>query len=157
MSSYSLPEFKFPKTMFTPKYDLPNKSHPWFTKFKSSAEESVFHLVTQEAMEYPASLSILKGLRELEREMMLTEYHDVYSVIEKFKVIREANCLHEGMFSFYEPEQSNLGKFFLQNNSIKRVSQFPEKIRRVVGKERERLRGLRRIWGILQHRNWTVC
>jgi hypothetical protein len=97
----SLPEFKFPKTMFIPKYNLPNESHPWFTEFKSSAEESVFHPITQEAIEYPASLSLLKGLRELERETMLTEYHDVYSVIEKFKVIREANCLREGRFSFF--------------------------------------------------------
>jgi hypothetical protein len=113
MSSYTLPEFKFPKTMFITKYNLPNESHPWFTKFKLSAEESVFHPVTQEAMEYPALLSLLKGLRELERETMLTEYHDVYSVIEKFKVIREANRLHEGRFSFSEPEQSNLRNFFL--------------------------------------------
>jgi hypothetical protein len=35
---------------------------------------------------------------------MLTEYYDVYSVIEKFKVIREANHLREGRFSFYELE-----------------------------------------------------
>jgi hypothetical protein len=119
MSSYSLPEFKFPKTMFISKYDLPNESHPWFTEFKLSAEESVFHPVTQEAMEYSASLSILKGLRELVRETMLTEYHDVYSVIKKFKVIREANRLRKGIFSFYEPEQSNLEKFFPSEQSNK--------------------------------------
>jgi hypothetical protein len=93
MSAGTIPEFKFPKSMFFPRLDLPNESHPWFDEFKADAEQSVFHLVTKAVMEYPASLLLLEGLRDLERETMLTEYHDLYSVIEKFKVIREANRL----------------------------------------------------------------
>jgi hypothetical protein len=93
MSTGTIPEFKFPKSMFFPKFNLPNESHPWFVEFKADTEQSVFHPITQAMMEYLASLLNLKDLRDLERETMLTEYHDVYSVIEKFKVIREANCL----------------------------------------------------------------
>jgi hypothetical protein len=100
MAAGTIPEFKFPKSMFFPRFGLPNNSHPWFEEFKADAEQSVFHPVTKAMMEYPASLSILKDLRDLERETMLTEYHDLCSVIEKFKVIREANRLREGM-SFY--------------------------------------------------------
>jgi hypothetical protein len=64
-------------------------------------------------MEYPASLSNLKGLRDLERETVLTKYHDVYSVIEKFKVIREANHLREGMFFFINRSNLPYRKTFL--------------------------------------------
>jgi hypothetical protein len=44
------------------------------------------------------------------------------------------------MFFFHEPERSDLGKFLIQNNLIKWVPQFPRKIRRVVGKEKERFK-----------------
>jgi hypothetical protein len=64
-------------------------------------------------MKYSASLSNLKGLRDLERETILTEYHDVYSLIEKFKVIREANCLREGMFFFINWSDLPYQKTFL--------------------------------------------
>jgi hypothetical protein len=93
MSAGTIPEFKFPKFMFFPRFGLPNESHPWFDEFKVDAKQSVFHPVTKAMMEYPASLLNLEGLRDLEKETMLTEYHDLYLVIEKFKVIREANRL----------------------------------------------------------------
>jgi hypothetical protein len=72
MSAGTIPEFKFPKSMFFPRLGLPNESHPWFDKFKADAKQSVFHPVTQVMMEYLASLSILEGLRDLEKETMLT-------------------------------------------------------------------------------------
>jgi hypothetical protein len=55
MSAGTIPKFKFPKSMFFPRFGLPNESHPWFDEFKADAEQSVFHPVTKVMMEYPAS------------------------------------------------------------------------------------------------------
>jgi hypothetical protein len=101
MSSSIIPEFNFPKSMFFLGLQLPNDSHPWSEEFKKDAELSVFHPRTQEQMEYPASILNMRDLRDLEKETMLTEYQEVYSSIEQFKVIREANWLQEGMFFLY--------------------------------------------------------
>jgi hypothetical protein len=93
MSSGTIPAFNFPKYIFILGLQLPNDSHPWFEEFKKDAKLSVFHLCTQEQMEYLVSVLNMKGLRDLEKETMLTEYQEVYSSIEQFKVIREANWL----------------------------------------------------------------